>query len=143
MRPRLTAWRVFGGRDLEITGDVWLPGPGLIRFGRGVRLLARGGPIELRAHEGGEIRIDDGVEIEAGASIESTLLVHVGARTRIGRFSKILDNHFHRMVGDRMERPESAAIVIGEDAVIGPRAILLAGAEVGAGARVGSAMVLS
>src|SRR3954465_3502926 len=69
LRPWLTALRVEGGRDLEITGDVGLPGPGLIRFGRGVRLLARGGAIELRAHEGGEIRIDDGAEIDAGASI--------------------------------------------------------------------------
>ena len=82
-------------------GHVWVPGPGPIRIGRGVRLVGRRAPIELKAHEGGEIVIGDGVLIEDGTSIEATRSVRIGAHARIGPFCKIIDNHFHRTVGDR------------------------------------------
>jgi acetyltransferase-like isoleucine patch superfamily enzyme len=88
------------------------------------------------------IRIENMVWIAGGTSIEATRSVRVGARSRIGPFCKILDNHFHA-VGDRRQRPESVSVVIGENSVLGPRAILLPDAEMGAGARVGPAGVLS
>jgi acetyltransferase-like isoleucine patch superfamily enzyme len=143
LRPLGAALRVELGPGLVVRGHVWLPGPGRVRIGRGVTLLGERAPIELRAYPGGEIVIEDGAVIEAGTSIEATLSVRVGARARIGPFCKIIDNHFHRTVGDRGERPDSVAIAIGEDAVVGPRAILLPGAELGAGARVGPATSLS
>ena len=82
------------------------------------------------------------VWIAGGTSIEATRSMRLGARSRIGPSCKILDDHFHS-VADRRQRPEPVPIVMGEDSVLGPRAILLPGAEVGAGARVGPAGVLS
>jgi acetyltransferase-like isoleucine patch superfamily enzyme len=141
-QPWLTACQLeLGGARVE--GRIWLPGGGRVRIGRGVRLIARRGAIELRAYRGGEIVIDDHAVIEDGTSIEATTSVRIGARARIGPFCKIIDNHFHRTVGDRFERPASVPVVIGADAVVGAHAVLLPGAEVGEGAWVGPAAVLS
>jgi acetyltransferase-like isoleucine patch superfamily enzyme len=130
-------------RGLEIRGRVWIPETGRVRIGRGVRLVGIKAPIELRAHPGAELVIGDGVVIEDGASIEATGSVRIGAGTRIGAFCKIMDNHFHRTVGDRHDRPEPVPVVIGEGAMVGPRCVILPGAEVGPGARLGPASVLS
>jgi acetyltransferase-like isoleucine patch superfamily enzyme len=143
MTPLLAAWRVEAAGDIDVVGSVWLPGGGRIRIGRGVRLVGRRAAIELRAHPGGEIVIEDGVTIEDGTSIEATRSVRIGRFTRIGPFCKIIDNHFHRTVGDRFERPEPAAVWIGEGAVIGPRAVILPGARLGPGAWLGPALVYS
>jgi len=143
IRPLTAALRVELAPDVEIEGRVWIPGTGRIHLGRGVRLRGRRAPIELRAHEGAEIWLDDGVIVEAGASIEATACVEIGARASIGAFAKIIDNHYHSAVGDRNERPAGVPISIGSDAVIGPRAILLPGAQVAARAVVGAGEVLS
>jgi acetyltransferase-like isoleucine patch superfamily enzyme len=141
--PPLAAWRLELPEHVQVEGRVWLPGGGRVVIGRGVRLVGRRAPIELRAHEGGEIVIGDGALIEDGTSIEATRSVRIGAGARIGAFCKIVDNHFHHTVGDRFERPEPVSVTIGDGAVIGVRAVLLPGSEVGAGARVGPAQVLS
>jgi acetyltransferase-like isoleucine patch superfamily enzyme len=143
IRPLSAAFRVELGADVEIEGRVWVPGPGRVHLGRGVRLRGRRAPIELRAHDGAEIWLDDGVVVEAGVSIEATRRVQVAARATIGAFSKIIDNHYHRTIGNRAERPAAVPIFVGEDAAIGPRAILLPGARVAARAVVGAGRVLS
>jgi acetyltransferase-like isoleucine patch superfamily enzyme len=97
----------------------------------------------LRAHPGGEIHIDDDAVIEGGVSIEATESVYIGPRAHIGAFCKIIDNHFHRVDGDREAWSESVRVVVGPDAVVGPHAILLPGAELGARAWVGAGRVLS
>jgi 2,3,4,5-tetrahydropyridine-2-carboxylate N-succinyltransferase len=81
--------------------------------------------------------------VDAGASIEATKRVEIGARAKIGAFAKIIDNHYHRTVGNRLERPDGVPILVGEDAIIGPRAILLPGARLAARAIVGAGEVLS
>jgi acetyltransferase-like isoleucine patch superfamily enzyme len=141
--PPRAIWRVDVGGDLHIEGLVWIPGEGRIRIGRGVRFVGRRAPIELRAHRGGEIVIGDGALIEDGTSIEATRSVRIGPGVRIGPFCKVIDNHFHRSVGDRSERPPAQEVSIGEGAVIGPLAVVLPGAEMGAGAWLGPAQVLS
>jgi acetyltransferase-like isoleucine patch superfamily enzyme len=142
--PLGAALRVDLGRDVRVEGRVWLPGPGRVRIGNDVRLLATRSTIELRAHEGGEIVLEDGVVIEDGTSIEATSTVRIGARTRIGPFCKIMDNHFHSPTADhRLERPKPVPVIVGPDVVLGPRAVLLPGAEVGANALLGPASVLS
>ena len=143
VRPLSAIFCIELGPGVEIDGRAWIPGTGRIHLGRGVRLRGRRSPIELRAHEGAEIRLEDGVTVEGGTSIEATRRVEVGARTSIGAFSKIIDNHYHHTVGDRTVRPAGVAVLVGEDAVIGPRAILLPGARVAAQAVVGPGQVLS
>lgn len=143
IKPPFAARHLEVAGRLDVSGHVWVPGTGRIRIGRGVRFVGRRAAIELRAYEEGEIIIDDGALIEDGTSIEATRLVHIGARAWIGPFCKIIDNHFHRTVGDRSERPEPVPVVIGERAIVGPRAVILPGAGLGAGARLGPAQVLS
>ena len=126
------------GSDLGGAARVWSPGPGRVRIGRGVRFVGRRAAIELRAHEGGEITIEDGVLIEYGTSIEATCSVRIGAGARIGPFCKIIDNHFHRTVGDRYDRPEPVSVSIGEGAIMGPRAVILPQRRPGRGGMAGA-----
>jgi acetyltransferase-like isoleucine patch superfamily enzyme len=143
LRPLTAVFRVELGPEVEIEGRVCVPGTGRVHLGRGVRLRGRRAPIELRAHDGAEIRLGDAVLVEAGASIEATQRVEVGARASIGAFAKVIDNHYHNTIGNRTDRPAPVPISIGEDAVIGPRAILLPGACVSARAVVGAGQVLA
>jgi acetyltransferase-like isoleucine patch superfamily enzyme len=141
--PLRSALRIELGSGARVEGRVWCPGKGLVRIGRRVRLIGHRAAIELRAYEGGELVLEDDVLIEDGVSIEATRLVRIGARTRIGPFCKIIDNHFHPTTGNRHERPEPVPVMVGSDAVLGARAVLLPGASVGDGASVGPAAVLS
>jgi acetyltransferase-like isoleucine patch superfamily enzyme len=143
LRPLDALWRVEIGTGVRVEGTLWLPGGGRVVLGRRVHVLGGRAPIELRAHPGGEIIIEDDAVLECGASIEATLSVRIGAGACIGAFSKILDNNFHRTSGDRRERPQSVPIVVAAGAVVGPRAVLLPGASVGAEARVAPGRVVS
>jgi acetyltransferase-like isoleucine patch superfamily enzyme len=140
--PWRAAYRAELG-DAHVEGRVWLPGTGMIRIGHGVRLVARRSTIELHAHAGGAIIIEDGAVIGEGTSIEATSLVRIGARAHVGPFCKIIDNHFHQTTGDRSQRPDAVPVIVGPGARIGARAVLLPGAEIGAGASVGPACVVS
>jgi acetyltransferase-like isoleucine patch superfamily enzyme len=141
--PLRRAFRAELGAGVSIEGRVWLPGTGRVRIGDHVRLVGLRAPIELRAHEGAEIVIEEEVVVEDGVSIEATAMIRVGAGARLGSFSKIIDNHFHHTTGDHSGRPDSRPVTIGRGAVVGPRAVILPGAEVGDGAIVGAGAVLS
>jgi maltose O-acetyltransferase len=141
--PALAGARIEIDGNVRVEGRVWVPGTGRIWIGHGVRLVGRRAPIELRAHPGGAIVIEEGAVLEDGVSIEATDSVRIGRRARIGAFCKIIDNHFHRTTGDRDDRPDAVPVIIAEDVVIGPRAVLLPGAEIGAGATLGPAGVIS
>ena len=127
----------------RIEGRLWCAGPGTVRIGAGVRLEAHTAPIELRAAQGAEIVLEEGVVVESGCSIEAVSAVRVGARSRLGAFSKVIDNNFHEAAGDHQHRPPSVPVVIEADVSIGPRAIILPGAHVGCGSRIGPATVVS
>src|SRR5262249_48430933 len=119
-------------------------GKGSVHVGEGVVLDGSYQPIELHALElHSEIVLGDGVHVDGGVSIEAVVSVRIGARTRIGAYAKVIDNHFHALRGNRHARPPSVPVVVGEDAWIGPRAILLAGSTLGDGACVGPLAVLS
>jgi acetyltransferase-like isoleucine patch superfamily enzyme len=141
LTPLVTGSRVRLGDGVHVEGRVWLPGPGRVQIGRGVRLVGRRAAIELNAHAGAEIVIDDDVVIEDGTSIEATRSVRIGPRTRIGSFCRITDDHFH----NERERfaGSSVPVAIGGDAVVGHHALVLPGAQMGGGARLGPSAVLS
>jgi acetyltransferase-like isoleucine patch superfamily enzyme len=129
--------------SVRIEGRVWIPGEGTVRLGPGVALLASTAPIELRAAAGAEIVIGEGSVLEAGCSVEAATSVQIGARVRLGAFSKVIDNHCHEAAGDRHKQPPSVPVVVGDGVTVGPRAILLPGAHLGRGVRVGPATVVS
>jgi acetyltransferase-like isoleucine patch superfamily enzyme len=140
----LSFWWMKVSRGLTVSGRIWAPGPGRVYVGHGVTLVGAPVPIELRAHAGAEIVIDDGAVIETGASIEATRSVVVGKGARLGAMCKIMDNHFHHnVVRDRQLRPKGVPIVIGAHAIVRPYAVVLPGASLEAGARLGARGVLS
>jgi serine acetyltransferase len=139
---RLRAVARMGKRG-AVLGPVSVRGEGHIVIGDDVRLEAMQAPIELHAGPGAEIVVERGAVIEAGCSIEAMQSVRIGEGARIGAFSKIMDNHFHALEGDRRNRPASLPVLIEAFAVLGPRSLVLPGASVGRSARVGAGSVVS
>jgi acetyltransferase-like isoleucine patch superfamily enzyme len=146
---RLVArWRLRGcavvGASPTVLGRVFVHGPGRVIVGDGVIFDASSAPIELRTHEASaEIVIGDGVRIDSGVSIEAVQSVQIGPRATLRRFSKVMDNHFHPLVGDRHQRPESGPVRIGAGAEIGARAVVLSASRMGEGARLRAGAVLT
>lgn len=130
------------GRAAAARGGIWIHGPGEVRVGDRVLFDGSAAPIELHVGQGAEIVIEDDVRIDGGVSMEAKRSIRVGARAHVGRFCKILDNHFHRL-GDRDGRPESTPVIIEEEADLGVRSILLPGAHIGRGTVVRAGTVLT
>jgi acetyltransferase-like isoleucine patch superfamily enzyme len=120
-----------------------LRGSGRIVIGARVVLDGESAPIELQVEPDAELILGDDVWVEGGTSLEAHQSIRVGDRVRFGAFCKVIDNHYHQVRGDRATRPASQPIVIEDDAEIGRRAILLPGAHIGRGAKIGSGAVIT
>lgn len=131
------------GPGVEVRGRVWIHGEGRIVLGNRVLLDGSVAPIELHAKEGAELILEDDVVMEGGASIEAVQSVVVKKGSRLRSFCKVLDNNFHPLKGNRHERPTSEPVVIGVGAEVGIRAIVLPGAAIGDGSRIGPGVVIS
>lgn len=136
-------WRRRGGPQPTILGNVWVRGAGTIDFGRDVVLDGRRAPIELHALPGGSIVIGNGARIEAGVSVEAQSRVEIGDHCILRPFSKVLDNHFHPLRGNRHKRPPSRRVVLEEGVVLGERSIVLPGVVVGQGCLVDGGTVVA
>lgn len=130
------------GRSPSVTGRVWIHGAGVVRIGDRVRIEATQAPVELHAGPGAELSIGDDVTIRSGASIEALLSVRIGDRSWIDGYARILDNHFHMVLGDRQTQPQSSMVVVGPDSTVGWRAILLPGTCIPGGAVVPAGRVV-
>jgi acetyltransferase-like isoleucine patch superfamily enzyme len=131
------------GVEPRIRGRLWIHGEGRIELGDRVILDAAAAPIELHVAKGAVISVGDDVYVGGGSSIEAQCAVTIGARSRLGRFAKVIDNHFHSVVGNRTQRPPSVPVVIEEDVELGARAIVLPGAHLGCGCRVAPGTVIT
>lgn len=141
-RLKLRRCRTVG--DLPtVLGRVWIHGDGEVYLGSRVVLDGRIAPIELHAHRGGRIVLHDDVVLEGGTSIEAQESVTIGARSHLGCWCKVLDNHYHPLRGNRHERPASVPLVIEESVTVGHYAILLPGTYLQTGARVMPRTVIS
>jgi len=125
------------GTAPRVSGRVWVHGDGAVVVGDRVAFDAADAPIELHATAGATLRIGDDCLLASGASIEATSSITLGARCRLGAFSTIMDNNFHPLQGDRHVRPPAVPVFVEDDVEVGPHAILLPGACVGRGARIG------
>ncbi len=144
VRTRSILWRCAEiGEGVVLIGRVYIHGSGTIRLGRRVRIDGRLVPVELHAERGAELVIGDDVVLDAGVSIESQARVTIGARCHLGAYSKVMDNNFHWVSGDRLQRPPSQPVTIDDDVHIGPRAIVLPGAWLERGVCVGAGSVVS
>lgn len=130
------------GLSPRVRGRLWIHGDGMVLVGDRVFFDASAAPIELYPWAGASIVIGDDSYLGGGTSIEATASITLGARTRLEGFCRVMDNHFHPLVGDRNVRPTPRPVVIEDDATLGPRAIVLAGARVKRGALVGAGAVI-
>ena len=126
----------------RVLGSLWIHGKGRVELGHRVFFDAGGAPIELYPWEGAVISIGDDCYIGGGTSIEATESIVIGTRAHLGSFSKIMDNHFHPLHGDRNERPAPRPVVLEEDVTIGPCGIVLAGSRVTRGTSIASGTVV-
>jgi len=144
LTTRLKLWRVAQmGPGVRVLGDVYVHGGGRITLGRDVTIDGRGVPVELHAEPGAELVIGDGVTFEPGASVEAQTRVDIGPGCHLGRLSKVLDNHFHPVRGDRLQRPTSKPVVLEAHVSVGARAIVLPGAFLEANVTLGPGVVIS
>jgi acetyltransferase-like isoleucine patch superfamily enzyme len=117
------------GEAPRVLGRIWIRGDGAVRIGHRVVLDASTAPIELYAtYPHSEIVLGDDVLIESGSSLEAERSIRIGDRTRIGRFCRLMDSHFHPVQGDRSKRPLPSPVVVESDVELGAGAILVAGA---------------
>lgn len=130
------------GRDIRVVGRLWIHGEGRVVLGDRITFDAATAPIELFPWAGAEIVIGDDSVLEGGTSIECTQSVTLGARTHVGAFSRIMDNHFHPLVGNRHIRPRPRPVVFEDDVRIGPHSVVMAGVHLPRGARFAAAAVI-
>jgi acetyltransferase-like isoleucine patch superfamily enzyme len=130
------------GHGVEVRGPVFVVGGGSVELGDGVILDASEHPIELKAGPGAVLSLGAGCVIEGGVSLEAENRITLGARVRVKPFAKMLDSHFHSLK-DLSARPAPGEVWVGDDVVVGERAILLPGTLLGRGVKVGSRAVVS
>jgi acetyltransferase-like isoleucine patch superfamily enzyme len=132
-----------GSGDRRFHDGVWVHGGGRLSIGQRTRLDTRKAGIELKVEKGAELAIGEDVVIEAGTSIDAQERIVIGDRCRIGKDCKLLDNHLHRVRGDRLSRPPSVPLVLEPDVTLEDHVVLLPGAWLEQGVRVGSGAVVS
>jgi acetyltransferase-like isoleucine patch superfamily enzyme len=130
------------GEGVEVRGPIYVVGGGAIDLADGVILDASEKPIELKATQNAVLSIGPGCVIEGGVSLEAENRISLGARVRVKPFVKMLDSHFHKL-NDLNAKPAPGEVSVGDECVIGERSILLPGAVLGRGVKVGAQAVVS
>lgn len=140
---RLKLWRCAKvGARVQVLGDVYVVGGGLIEIGDDVHIDGRMVPVELHAGPRGTLRIFDGCVLEGGVSVEAEERVELGAGCRLRAFAKVMDNHFHPVSGNRHERPTSKPVILEAGVELGPRSIVLPGAHLETNVVLGPGVVI-
>jgi len=121
------------GRGTTIAGCLDVENNGTIQIGEDCYLGSHPIQSHLVAMDHATILIGDRVFISYGAALSATRSIQIGDDTRIGPFSLILDNDYHR-VGGRESPGVIAPIEIGRNVLIGTRVSILRGARIGDGA---------
>jgi len=113
------------GVGVRVFGRPHVTNHGELTIGRHVALVSRPSPVELLVSSGGTLVLGEGALVESGASIRVRARVVIGAGARIGAGC---------IVDDEASNPSS--VVVGEGAWIDEGVVLVAGANVPAGAHV-------
>ena len=106
---------------------------GTVSLQRGVRIVV----------DGGELRIGHGTNVNGLTKILVAESVRIGAECTLSWDVQILDNDFHAITVDGVERPSAGRVLIGDKVWIGTRAVILKGVEIGDGAVVAAGAVVS
>jgi acetyltransferase-like isoleucine patch superfamily enzyme len=109
-----------------------------------VKLVSTVATLELATGPDGTLDIGERTFVNYGCSLSAMLLVKIGARCQIGTYCIVIDNDFHRVEPERrLERPESAAIVLEDNVWLGARVIVTSGVTIGEGSVIGAGSVVT
>lgn len=130
------------GHEPRVLGAPSVSNAGTMRIGDGFVLSS----IPVRSHlttaPGGVLVVGDRVRIAHGAAIYAGDLVEIGDDVTVGPMVMILDMDFHRIV-DRETHGPARPIRIGHGVRLAVGSIVLRGAVIGDGARIGPHSVVS
>jgi maltose O-acetyltransferase len=115
-----------------------------MEIGERVQLVSTIATLELVSEPGGTLIIGPRSLVNFGCSLVATKLVRIGAHCHIGPYTMMLDNDYHRIEPERrLERPESAPIVVEDNVWIGARVIVMSGVTIGEDSCVGAGSVVT
>jgi acetyltransferase-like isoleucine patch superfamily enzyme len=128
-----TAWfRIHGCQTGLIACDGQLPAisnEGTVRVGERFVIRGRVARSEITAHRNGQILIGDRVFLNQGVVIAATESIEIGADTKIGDFSAILDSNYHDL--DPAHPDKARPVTIGRNVWLGSGVLVLPGVEIG------------
>lgn len=107
---------------------------GIVSLQRGVRVVVDGGRLTI-----GHATNINGI----GTKILCAQEISIGAECTFSWDVQLLDNDFHALVVDGVERPSVAPIRIGDRVWVGTRAVILKGVTIGDGAVVAAGAVVT
>lgn len=131
------------GSKVRVWGRPSVKNWGTLIIGDRVRLVSTIATLEIAVQDG-TLEIGEGSYINYGCSIGASKLVRIGANCNIGTYVMMIDNDFHRLEPERRnERPESEAIILGDNVWLGARVIVLRGVTIGSDSVVGAGSVVT
>ena len=132
------------GARVRLWGCPSVQNRGRMLIGNRACLVSTVATLELVSEPGGTLEIGDSTFINYGCSIAASRSVSIGPRCNIGIYTIIMDNDYHRLEPERRnERPESAPIVLEENAWLGARVIVLKGVTIGTNSVIGAGSVVT
>ncbi|HEX6097608.1 MAG TPA: acyltransferase [Thermoanaerobaculia bacterium] len=145
-RARAAAWRMRGARigsKTRIGAAVRARRPWCIELG--TRVEIEHGVFLKVVEDAARLAVGDYAFIGTGAEIDVAESVAIGAHTLIAPNVFITDHTHNAAAGLRLDEQgsRSAPVVIGADAWIGTRAVILPGVTIGDGAIVGAGAVVT
>jgi long-chain acyl-CoA synthetase len=130
------------GEGLTIEGSPFVENEGRLVLGRRVTVSSRFAPTRLRVGEGASLTIGDDACIGFGAVLSASREITIGERVRVEPYVFVVDAN----MGDPdmgAELSDAIAIHIGDDVMLGARAVVLKGSRIGRGAVVSPGSVVS
>ncbi|MCW2606695.1 MAG: isoleucine patch superfamily acetyltransferase [Frankiales bacterium] len=107
---------------------------GVVSLQRGVRVVV----------DGGRLSFGHGTNVNGtGTKVLCATGITIGAWCTFSWDVQVLDNDFHAITVDGVERPSAAPVVIGDRVWVGTRAVVLKGVTIGDGAVVAAGAVVS
>jgi long-chain acyl-CoA synthetase len=130
------------GDGLTIEGSPFIENEGQLVLGRRVTVSSRFAPTRLRVGEGASLTIGDDARIGFGSVLSASREITIGQRVRMEPYVFVVDAN----MGDPdmgAELSEAMPIHIGDDVMLGARAVVLKGSRIGRGAVVSPGAVVS
>lgn len=131
-------------KTARLTGRPAINNQGTLIVRDRVQLISTVATLELATGPEGVLDIGERSLVNYGTSLSALLLVKIGPRCQIGTYCLLMDNDFHRVEPERrLERPESAPIVLEENVWLGARVVVTSGVTIGEGSVIGAGSVVT